>query len=190
MKHPDQTQLALFAGGDMKGLERLRTAMHVRKCVVCRSEIEEYKQAVATLTVEMRELPPRLHWNVLAAEMTANIHLGLQAAECVTPGAARLPRRPLWRVAAATAGVAVLMTAAWWLNPPPRSEHAFRAPEVEMRATTFGIELKENGNALTLLHTREGRSSRPLIVSAPGTLRSRFVDTETGQVTINHVYAD
>jgi hypothetical protein len=190
MKHPDQTRLALVAGGDLRGLEALTTKLHLRSCAVCSAEVDEYRQIIASLKSELQDLPPRLHWNVLAAEMTANIHLGVQAAQCVAPERISRPGRPIWRIAAATAGMAVLITAAWWLNPPPRTEHALRAPEVEMRATTVGIELKENGNALMLLHTREGRSSRPLIVSAPGTLRSRFVDTETGQVTINHVYAD
>ena len=63
-----------------------------------------------------------------------------------------------------------------------------RAAGIEIRTTASGIELNENGNALTLLHTR-GRQ-RPIFTSVPGTLRARFVDNETGQVTINNVYTD
>ena len=139
MKHPDQTRLALFAGGDLRGLQRMHTALHVRSCRHCQAEVQEYQDIAAALASEMRELPPRLHWGVLAAEMTANIHLGLQAAECVTRDVSVVSRRPVWRVAAATAGTALLLTAAWWLNPPPRVDHAFRAPEVEMRATDRDI---------------------------------------------------
>jgi hypothetical protein len=99
------------------------------------------------------------------------------------------PDRLGWRAAVVMAGMTCMLLAAWWLNPvPKRKPHAIRAAHVEMRTTASGIQLNENGNALTLLHTR-GRQ-KPIIVSAPGTLRARFVDNETGQVTINNVYTE
>jgi hypothetical protein len=78
---------------------------------------------------------------------------------------------------------------AWWLNPPRTvREVALRPSPVEVRTSQGGIEVKENGSAMILMHTRG--QQRPIIVSTPGSLRARFVDQDTGQVTINNVYSD
>jgi hypothetical protein len=143
------------------------------------------------MRAEAAEWPSRINWHRLAGEMTANIHVGLEAGECVGPLREPAPR-VAWRAAAVTAGLSFMVLAAWWLNPVPKPQtQALRAsPRVEIRTTASGIELNENGAALTILH-RTGRDNvKPLIWSSPGTLRARFVDAETGQVTINHVYAE
>lgn len=85
------------------------------------------------------------------------------------------------------AGLTVVLAGAWWLNPPRHQEIARKTP-VEIRTSPGGIEVKENGSALMLLHTRGQQT--PIIVSTPGQLRARFVDADTGQVTINNVYSD
>jgi hypothetical protein len=59
---------------------------------------------------------------------------------------------------------------------------------VEIRTSATGLEVKENGSTLILMHTRGQQA--PLILSTPGSLRARYVDQDTGQVTINNVYAD
>ena len=188
MKHPADFQLALFAGDDVDLLERWRIRRHVSQCDYCRREVESFRAASQRVRTATVDLPENLNWDRLAAEMTANIHVGLEAGECVATSVRRSERIG-WRAAAVMAGMTVMLAVGWWLNPPPkRQPHAIRAAQVEMRATASGIELNENGNALTLLHTR-GRQ-KPIIVSAPGTLRARFVDTETGQVTINNVYTE
>jgi hypothetical protein len=188
MKHPADSQIALYAGGDINLLERWRIGRHVAQCDYCRREVESFRVAAEQVRSASGDIPSDLNWDRLAAEMSANIHLGLEAGECV----ASTPRRSeliTWKAAAVMAGMTIVLAAGWWLNlPMKRQPHAIRAAQVEMRTTASGIELNENGNALTLLHTR-GRQ-RPIIVSAPGTLRARFVDTETGQVTINNVYTE
>ncbi len=188
MKHTADSQIALYAGGDVNVLDRWRIRRHLSQCDYCRRELESFRAAAEQIRAEGMRIPADLNWDRLAAEMTANIHLGLEAGECVAT-APRRTERITWKTAAVVAGMTVVLAASWWLNPPPkRQPHAIRAAQVEMRTTASGIELNENGNALTLLHTR-GRQ-RPIIVSAPGTLRARFVDTETGQVTINNVYTE
>jgi hypothetical protein len=187
MKHPADFQLALFAGGDLDILDRWRVGRHVSQCEYCRREIDVLNCSTKDLKSVAAEFPAGLNWNRLAAEMTANIHLGLEAGECVAEPATR-PDRMGWRAAAVMAGLSCMLLAAWWLNPAPRRQpHAIRASQVEIRTTPSGIEVNENGHALTLLHTRGGQ--KPIIVSAPGTLRARFVD-DTGQVTVNNVYTD
>jgi ferric-dicitrate binding protein FerR (iron transport regulator) len=188
MNHPAASQIALYAGGDMNVLERWRMRRHVAQCDFCRREIEAFRSAAGQVRGANVDLPASVNWDRLAAEMSANIHLGLEAGECVaTP--VRRPERISWKAAAVVAGMTVMLATGWWLNAPhQRQPHAIRAAQIEMRTTASGIQLNENGNALTLLHTR-GRQ-KPIIVSAPGTLRARFVDTETGQVTINNVYTE
>jgi ferric-dicitrate binding protein FerR (iron transport regulator) len=188
MKHPPEFQLALFAGGDLDLLERWRVQRHVSQCDYCRRELDSFRSGSETLRTEAVELPSGLEWDSLAAEMTANIHLGLEAGECVSAPATK-PRRVTWPAAAVMAGMACMLVAAWWLNPAPRRQpHTMRAGRIEISSTASGIQLNENGNILTLLHTRG--QQKPIIVSSPGTLRARFVDNETGQVTINNVFTE
>ena len=62
------------------------------------------------------------------------------------------------------------------------------AAKIQHLTSPGGIEMQENGSALILMHTRG--QQQPIIVSTPGSLRARFVDQDTGQVTINNVYSD
>jgi hypothetical protein len=187
--HPSETSLALYAGGDVPLLERARVAWHLRSCASCRDEVEATREAVAALVDDGVCVPEGTNWDRLAADMTANIHVGLEAAQCVAP-----PRlKPVfvgWRIAAATASVMMVLAGAWWINPAPAPTYELRAPRVEIRTTSAGLELNENGNALVLLSGRSRDAQRTIIVSAPGTLRARYVDTDTGQITINNVYSE
>jgi hypothetical protein len=187
MKHPSQADLALLAGGDLGFWSGLYARMHFRTCDRCREEVEAYRGAIAALS-QADDMPANLNWNRLEAEMSANIHLGLEAGECVGSLPAR-NERVGWRAAAVMAGMTLLLVTAWWLNASRRNgDIELRSSRIEIRTTPAGIELNENGNALTLMHRRGGDT--PLVVSAPGMLRARYVDEETGQVTINNVYAD
>jgi hypothetical protein len=189
MKHPATEMLALYAGGDVSVLEGWRMGAHLRNCPDCRDEVARFRDTSETLRRRAVVLPERLDWNRLAAEMTANIHVGLEAGECVNRSR-REPVRLNWRAAAVMAGLSVVVGAAWWINPPVRPVPALRGPQVEMRTTAAGLELNENGNSLVLLYGRGGQAQHPIIVSAPGTLRARYVDADTGQITINNVYSE
>src|SRR5215469_12533000 len=74
MKHPSQATLALQAGGDLGFLARWRTKRHLRRCTRCREEVEAFEWA-RQVAPDLAEIP-EIHWNRLAAEMKANIHLG------------------------------------------------------------------------------------------------------------------
>ncbi|MBI1896602.1 MAG: hypothetical protein HYZ57_04765 [Acidobacteria bacterium] len=186
MRHPGETRLALFAGGDLHGLERWTTALHVRRCAECAREVDGFRSAAAVFEEACTSVPRDLGWERLAAEMTANIHVGYEAGECVG-GPPRVHAPVRWRLAAALAGLVILLSGAWWLNMPGGKRRT--APdEVVLEATPSGIQMRQSDGALTLMHTRA--ASQTVFVSAPGTLRARFVDSETGQVTINNVYAE
>ena len=189
MSHPDATDLALLAGGDLPLVRRLRIALHVRLCSRCQEEVDLYRAAAARLHESSEALPAGLAWDRLADEMTANIRLGIEAGECVAvrPASASLS----WRSATVMAAMSLVLIVAWWLNPPARRlEPTMRARQIEIRNTATGLELNEGGNALVLLHGRSSSQTRPIIVSTPGNLRARVVDAETGQMTINNVYAE
>jgi hypothetical protein len=188
MVHPGDKQLASFSGNESSGLERLRVWWHVRDCDRCRREVEAMQANAALLRTSVAKLPAGLNWDRLAAEMTANIHVGLEAGECVGSIARPKPNILGWRPAAAMAGMGLILAGAWWLNPPRQNGLAAKRSPVEIQTSATGLEVKENGSALILMHTRGQQA--PIIVSTPGSLRARYVDQDTGQVTINNVYAD
>jgi hypothetical protein len=189
MKHPTDSELALYAGGDLPAVEKWRVQYHLHVCDSCRGEVDGFRAASLDLKNVTSRMPLHLNWERVSAEMTANIHLGLEAGECIMPLKGTTPRMP-WRAVAVMASVSIIVAAGWWLNPPKPAPTVIHRAAVEIGTTSGGIELKENGNALVLLNGRSGQTARPIILSAPGTLRARYVDTDTGQITINNVYSE
>ncbi|HET8549832.1 MAG TPA: hypothetical protein VFL57_17605 [Bryobacteraceae bacterium] len=188
MKHPRDEKLALFAGGDLGVLERWRVSRHLRCCDGCRAEVARFRRAAAVLSGEADRLPAGLKWERLAAEMTGNIRVGLAAGQCVPPVAAPRPELGWARPAALVAALTIVILGGWFLQGPRMlmPQRVVAGPVLE--ATPAGVEVKASRGALTLLNTRA--ASPAVYVSAPGSLRARFVDSETGQVTINNVYAE
>lgn len=189
MKHPEERQLALLAGGDTGWWEGLWLQIHLRSCVQCRERLTGLRRVRRLLASSGRELPEGVDWARLAGEMAANIRLGLEAGECVGTVHNRSPQTYCWRWAAVGGAIILLLTAAWWLNIPPGARKAAdeAGPVVEYRMD--GIELRSGGSSFVLRHDRADASSTPVFTSAPDGLRVRFVDVETGQITVHHVYA-
>jgi len=205
-KHVSEADLAVYAAGDMSWWTQPLTHLHVSRCAVCKGRAEAYRADQRRIRELAADLPPGLNWDRLAAEMHANIRVGLEAGECVAPRAGKRGIPVGWRVAAAMAGFSALLISAWWLNMPAAQTaslgRAMKAithwqisrglrfedsgPLVE--ATASGIELRENGSALAVTH---GVNSRPVAVSlsVQGSARARYIDSDTGQVTITSVYA-
>lgn len=185
--HPDERQLALWAGGDLGVMDRWRISRHVQNCDLCETIVESFYAARFKLREEMGDLPKGLNWERLAGEMTGNIRVGVAAGECISPVIARHERLG-WRAAAGLACATLLITTAWWLNIPLNIPRVAHPSGVELEATQAGVELKQNGGAL-LLNTRAEKGAVTFSRSAPGSIGTRYVDSETGQVTINNVYA-
>ena len=191
-KHPAETELALLAHGDLSLLQAWSLRRHVSRCPECQAELDGFRAAHQHLGSGADELPAGLRWDRLAEEMTANIRLGLEAGECVAAVPPRAVPAPRWRAAAVVATVSALLFGAWALNPivgrkPVAELHAVQRAEI--RNTSTGLEVNENGSALVMLHGRNA-AQKPIVVSTPGSLRARFVDDDTGQITITHVYAE
>jgi hypothetical protein len=205
-KHILETDLALFASGDIPMWRQPLVRLHFAGCGPCQARIAAYREDQETIRRIAAEMPMGVSWDRLAAEMTANIRVGLAAGECVAPRRQRRTFPAGWRMAAAMAGFSALLVSAWWLNMPAsetaalggamkKIAHALpwpgagiledRGPLVEVSAA--GIQLRENGGVLGM---SQG-VARPVSVtlSVQGSARARYVDSETGQVTITGVYA-
>jgi len=209
-RHTSETDLALYASGDLPVWRKLAAAWHVRGCEECRGLVETYRSDREGLHEAADRLPEDIlpmDWDQLSAEMTANIHVGLAAGECVTPRVPKVEALAWWRPAAAAAGILVLVAGAWWLNVPrydtetiahalqsiftgQRSTIAQTAPQEDrgpmVGASSAGIELVENGGRMKI----EQSGLQPVMysVSTQGSASTRWVDEDTAQVTITAVY--
>jgi hypothetical protein len=206
-RHTAETDLALYASGDLPVWRKLATAWHVRGCEECRRLVETFRLDRDGLHDAADRLPDDIDWDQLSAEMTANIHVGLAAGECVTPRAPKIETLAWWRPAAAAAGILVLVAGAWWLNVPrsdtetigralrdmftgQRGSVAQTAPQEDrgpmVGASSAGIELVENGGRMKI----EQSGLQPVMysVSTQGSASTRWVDEDTAQVTITAVY--
>ena len=191
MKHPRAQELALHASGDLALWRGFVVRCHLLGCERCRRDVEAHAKDRKELHAAATEFPDGLEWNRLAAEMHANIRLGLEAGECVAgPQVLAVPQRD-WRAAMALAAAVVVAVGAWWLNGSgpgrPMQEASLNDSDVVLEATAAGVEIKQAGGAFALTH--RGSDAVTVTVSVGGAARAGYVDDETGQVTINHVYA-
>lgn len=189
MKHPNEATLALHAGGDLGLFARWKTERHLSRCERCRDEAAGFEQ-LREILPELAETP-EAPWTRLAAEMKANIRLGVAAGECVRGAAPPLRDTPLFagaRVAVALASMAALLVAVVALQHP--APVAAPAQGVELRTTADGIEVGEGGKSLRLLHGVLKDADITYTPGAQGSMRARYVDPETGYVTVTNVYAD
>jgi hypothetical protein len=206
MTHPLETDLALFAGRDVSWWSRFRISRHLSGCTECGRLVEGFRRGRQSVRNLANDLPEGLKWDRLAVEMKANIRLGLAAGECVGPWRSKpVPVSIGWKPAAAFACAAMLITAGgWWLNVPPASTRrlgtAIRSvwnrdlrllvpadPGVSVTADRDGVEVKQNGAAMTLMNP--GTLPSVVTASTQGEVRARYVDADTGQVTITNAYA-
>jgi hypothetical protein len=196
MKHPDQAELALHAGGDLGWIARWRMERHLAQCGRCRDEVDAF---AATLEIipELAEIP-EVPWNRLAAEMKANIRLGVEAGECVRSGDTPLRDTPLFAGARAALAIvsvtALLVTGIILERPAPNPSTAAAEDTLVVQATADGIQVRRGGQALRLMHPDrlDPRQRVTYSSDAQGGMRARWVDPQTGNVTITSVnaYAD
>lgn len=186
VRHPEEAELALLAGGETGLWARGRLSRHVRRCAACAERLREYRD-LREWARGQNELPEGVDWLQLAAEMKANIRVGLAAGRCVEPSPPAAGVRG-WRPALVLP-VLLVVVAGWWLQSwplPPVPVQAPAAPEgLVARASPGLIEVEQDGRALALLHPP---SAQVTLSAAGGGLRARYVDAETGYVTVSHVY--
>ena len=190
MKHPSQSTLALYAGKDLGWFAARRAERHVARCRECRQAVEAFAGLHDDLVgfVEV----PALSWSRLAAEMKANIRLGLAAGECVRGEQTAASFSPFGilssaRTLTACASVMALVAAGLLLQrSTPPLQTASAGEGAVLRTTPNGIELNQGGQTLSLLHVRSGDVTYS--AGAQGSMRAGYVDSDTGNVTINNLY--
>lgn len=194
MKHPGEYNLALLAGGEAGAFQRFRLDRHVRNCDDCQEKVAEFQALRKHLAgAALPELNERVNWNLLAAEMRANIHVGLEAGACVRDThAAKSWFVQNWFVkgwssqfALAFASVVVLVGAGFFLTDARL--HRVTVAEAGasvLQPTDSGIELRKGKASFAFLDHQGVRTDQT--VNAQGAIEARYIDT--GSVTITNVY--
>jgi hypothetical protein len=215
--HRKETDLALYASGDLRLWQRAMVHLHVRQCESCRRTVEEFRADGRALRDAAGKLPDGLDWARLSAEMTANIRVGLAAGECVAPRrharrfipagrfvpAARfVPTswRPVALASLVTALLAVLLVGGWWLNMPTQETQALSRA---MRSIWHGRSVMQEERGPVIEASSDGIELRKdggalgvsqdaaklvsVSVSTQGSASAHYVDQDTGQVTITSV---
>lgn len=146
---------------------------------------EEFRQ-IREHMGQFRDLPPYFAWESLAQEMKANILVGVEAGEIVKP---RRLHPPIgWRAGLAMAAVTLLMISGYWWQMPHRWRASLPTTEAVLQTGPgqLGVAQQESGFAL-MFQESAGNS---LLSGASGAVRADYVDNETGQLTVAHVYLD
>lgn len=198
--HATSETLALFSRGDLPWVERWKIRRHVARCSVCEEEVsrlrfatEELKREAGTQTLTGFEAIT--DWTRLEREMLGNIAVGVAAARCIDN--VGRSRKALFSNVAAVAGLLVLFAAGWFTHIP-REQNSHLVASLRqlvggtpvrqigsvLRATPDGISVRAQGATLTILHPR----SAVVSMSGASSVRARYVDEDSGEVTITSVY--
>ncbi len=198
-EHPSVEILGLYSTGDLPFLLRFRTGLHVRECAACEEQVLTFQSAKAELRREaqgevLTGYEAIADWHTLEADMLGNIRVGVAASRCIenVGRRSRLGFRLAWGTA-----MAALFMAGWMSRVPAEDSQRIvsalrRAVGLEqipfngtvLRSTRDGISVKAQGSTLTILHPK----SAVISMSGPSAVTARYVDDDSGQVTITNVY--
>lgn len=198
--HPNAADLALFSHGDLPLKARWRVGRHIRRCPDCERQVLFFRSAQAELkheasTETLTGFEAIADWPRLEREMTGNIGVGLAAARCIENVGRK--RTIIYRIAFALA-LSGLFVAGWVTHiPREQTDHLFaslhrlvtldrqpRPTGTILRTTADGIAVGAQGATLTILHP----ATAVVSLSGPSAVSARYVDDDTGEVTITKVY--
>ncbi len=198
--HPSSELLALYCGGDIPWTERLKVRRHLSGCEYCERQLSLYNASAAEFKRQARTetltgFEAIADWSRLEREMQGNIVVGLAAARCIDPK--RKPRGLVLKLSLAS-GLAALFVLGWSTHVPAdqtgrlyravglafSGNHAYERQGSILRSQPGGIVVGSPEGSLTLLHPQSA------VVSLSGTsgVEARYIDDDTGQVTITDVY--
>lgn len=197
MKHPSVDKLALYSGGELTWLNRWTLSRHISSCTQCQNEVHEFREVAKAVRLELDELPAGVQWDRLSAEMRANVHLGLEASDAIKAYAVPADSGPSqgmsWRMAALATGFVVLLSIGYWLNAAKKSEQfaAMRGPDpIVVEASERGVGMSDGNKGMELQGPTTNQRAAIVTVSTEGSAGAQYVDEETGQITVNHVYVE
>lgn len=197
--HPSLEVLALHSAGDLPLLSGWRVRYHVARCHECERQLHLFQSATEELKREassetLTGFEAIADWPSLEREMLGNIGVGVDAARCIDG----IGKRSSWTVRFAAIAGLVLLFAAGWMTHIPSDEsqrlwatlRTFVGLErpapvgTILRSTPEGIAVRTQGATLTILHPR----SAVVSLSGNSAVAARYIDEDTGQVTITNVY--
>lgn len=198
-QHPSVELLSLYSAGDLPFLLQYRTGRHIKECAACEQQLLSLQSAISELRREAQAevltgFEAIADWHSLESDMLGNIRVGVAASRCIEKVGRR--RRIGSRLAWAT-GMVALFVAGWMSRIPPEDNLRIlsalrRAVGLEqtvfngtvLRSTREGITVRAQGATLTLLHPQ----SAVVSMSSPASVSARYIDDDSGQVTITNVY--
>ena len=87
----------------------------------------------------------------------------------------------------------MLLSVGYWLNASKKSEQiaAMRGPEpIVVEASERGVGMSDGSKGMELQGPRANHRAAIMTVSTMGSAGAHYVDEETGQITVNHVYVE
>jgi hypothetical protein len=198
--HPSIETLALYSTADLPLLTRLRVGRHVARCGDCDQQVLLFRSAKTELQREANSqtltgFEAITHWPVLEREMLGNIAVGVDAARCIE----NVGRKRAYLFRFSLAGALLALFIAGWVTHIPREQTerlaatlrnfaGFERPQLPsaiLRSTPGGIAVGTQGATLTILHP----ASAVISMSGTSAVTARYIDEDSGQVTITNVYA-
>jgi len=197
--HPSIEDLALGSAGDLPLVAGWRVRYHIAHCAECERQVLLFRASAAELKREasaetLTGFEAIADWPSLEREMMGNIGVGVDAARCIEG----VGKRRSLAVRFALIAALVLLFAAGWIThiPTEQTQHLFATLRsftgferpvpmgIVLRSTPEGIAVRTQGATLTILHPR----SAVVSLSGSSSVAARYVDEDTGQVTITNVY--
>jgi hypothetical protein len=194
--HPSHADLALYSSADLPFWQQWRIERHVKNCAACGAEVEKFRDTAAKLKQHFMAAESTLLDRTLEREMIGNINVGVAAANCISEGRHRRVRG--WSLGALCVTLAMVFLIGWIMNIPHQDssrvlsalENAFNRGgnkvNTVLRTTPLGVSVRSQGGTLTIL--RPATAHATAAFTGDGSVAVRYVDNETGQVTITNVY--
>ena len=198
--HPDLADVALFSSGDLPYRTKWTLGRHIKRCPDCEQQILHFRSVHAELkhqakTETLTGFEAIADWPRLEREMLGNIGVGLAASRCIENVGRK--RTMIYRVAFALALSGVFVIG--WITHSPREQTGHLVSSLRrlmvldrplhpsgtvLRTTAEGIAVGSQGTTLTILHP----ATAVVSLSGPSAVSARYIDDDTGQVTITKVY--
>jgi hypothetical protein len=121
LKHPKETDLALFAGGEAGPFSRWRIERHLETCPQCEQAVADFFHLADELSV-LGDTPD-IDWNAMSADIQARL-----AVESPEPAQRRAVPAWTWQLGAAAA-CALVVAAVLQVGPKAEPDYAPRAEQ-------------------------------------------------------------
>ena len=167
MTCPDESELSLFAGGDVGERQAHRIEQHVHACSACARVLHEFRVIRSAVMNSGMPMPPHIH-AALPTQVLTRIALVQGEADQVS-----LWPRLRWGIAAVV--TACVSIAIWGLQPDQHSLALPQAALVPARPAERAFALSES--------LRNRQSGTPIVAAVPETARNPFDTVELSLVS-------